>query len=427
MSVLKKCIAMGIMLLSPLVCVGLLVGQSQQCPSCPVYNENSQQCFTTIQAAINAASPGDTISLCPMTFNENITIGKALTLKGYHMFSTYIQGNCTTDIIKITASNVKIKDLCVSGCGDNGVIYNGIWINTANNIIENTSILECYRGIQINGANNIIRGNLICTTWDYYEAIAVLGDQNKIYRNNIIRGNTIPRIGLAIQIVGGQENDIYSNSIANHEYAFYSYVGTSNDISSNTIENNDYGIYLDSSSSNSIIANDISNNREGLYLFCGSNNNLIHRNNFIHNGDHHAYIDNRLTQCTGNVWNDPGPCVGNYWELHDCVDSNGDNICDNAYPIPSSNGANDQDSCPLEYQWQTVCGNADGDINGTITLADIYYLICYVYQNCGNPTKPKPLCAGDVNGDGTISYADISILIDYIYYGGPVPSACPCN
>jgi parallel beta-helix repeat protein len=416
---------MGIILLSPLVCVDFLVGQ-QQCPSCPVYNVNSQQCFTTIQAAINAASPGNTISLCPMTFNENITINKALTLKGAGSYSTYIQGSCTTDIIKITAPNVKIRDLCVYGCGNNGLIYNGIWIDTANNLIEDTLIIECYRGIQINGSNNIIRRNFICTTWDYYEGIAVLGNQNKIYLNNIVRANTVPRTGLAIQIVASQENDIYSNYIANHEYGFYTYAGTLNDISSNTIENNDYGISLDDSSSNSIIANNIADNQEGLYLVCGSNNNVIHRNNFTQNVVHHAYLDNQLIACTGNVWNDSGPCVGNYWDSHNCVDGNGDNLCDNAYTIPSSNGANDQDTCPLEYQWQTVCGNADGDINGTINMTDVNYLICYIFQNCGTPAKPKPLCAGDVNGDGTLSISDAVFLVNYINNGTPVPTACPC-
>ena len=39
-------------------------------------------CFTTIQAAINAASPGDTINVAAATYAEQIDINKALTLLG---------------------------------------------------------------------------------------------------------------------------------------------------------------------------------------------------------------------------------------------------------------------------------------------------------------------------------------------------------
>src|ERR1044072_7939317 len=39
-------------------------------------------CFTTIQAAINAAAPGDTIQVAAATYAEQIDVNKALTLLG---------------------------------------------------------------------------------------------------------------------------------------------------------------------------------------------------------------------------------------------------------------------------------------------------------------------------------------------------------
>jgi len=430
MSHFKKYIVLGIVLLFPLVGGGLLLGHTP-CQTTGEVTIDGKGTFNTIQAAINAAVPGETIELTTGTFCENIIIDKTITLQGAGMASTYIYGDCTTHVvwIKDTAPGVKIQELHVNVWGDTGSNYDGILIDSDNNVIENTIISECHRGIFIRSSGNTVRYNTICTIYDAsFEGILIGETNNKIHDNVILRSEYPSGINTkGILLLSAEDCDIYHNHISNLEFGIYFAGGENNEISSNTIENNKKGFYLEASCGNRFIANTIKDSEEeGIYLKTGSNNNVFHWNNFITNGSHHAYIDNTVASypCVGNEWYDVNTSLGNYWDNHTCVDNNADGICDNAYTIPSSNGAGDQDLYPLAPPWVTVCGNVDGSPDGQINQADIDHLARYVFAKY---LPPVPLCAGDVNGDGDIDITDITILINYVHHGGPAPTGCPCN
>jgi len=62
-----------------------------------------------------------------------------------------------------------------------------------------------------------------------------------------------------------------------------------------------------------------------------------------------------------------------------------------------------------------------GDVNesGSITSADVVYLVAYIFR--GGP-GPQPVWeAGDVNASGSVTSADIIYLINYIFRSGPPP------
>lgn len=66
-----------------------------------------------------------------------------------------------------------------------------------------------------------------------------------------------------------------------------------------------------------------------------------------------------------------------------------------------------------------VRGDANGD--GSLTVADIFYLINNLFA--GGP-PPGSTCSGDANGDGITNVADIFYVINNLFAGGPAPAGC---
>ncbi len=61
-------------------------------------------------------------------------------------------------------------------------------------------------------------------------------------------------------------------------------------------------------------------------------------------------------------------------------------------------------------------GDADGD--GMIDIADVIYLLNYLYKG---GSAPDPLERGDANEDGVVDLADAVYLINYLFRQGPPP------
>ncbi|MCJ7457388.1 MAG: hypothetical protein MUP17_00130 [candidate division Zixibacteria bacterium] len=73
-----------------------------------------------------------------------------------------------------------------------------------------------------------------------------------------------------------------------------------------------------------------------------------------------------------------------------------------------------------------IDNNRSGDANssGRTDVADIYYLVGYLFQH---GAEPHPLWRGNSNGDCKVDVADIVYLVNYLFKGGPAPYDCqPC-
>ncbi len=80
------------------------------------------------------------------------------------------------------------------------------------------------------------------------------------------------------------------------------------------------------------------------------------------------------------------------------------------------------------YQYNPQVFDPNGD--GTITSADIFYLVNYLFMNGPAPSGPGGVLSGDANGDGVVSSANIFYLVNYLFLGGQkpnIPSALPGN
>ncbi|MCK4461227.1 MAG: hypothetical protein KAW46_05455, partial [candidate division Zixibacteria bacterium] len=67
-------------------------------------------------------------------------------------------------------------------------------------------------------------------------------------------------------------------------------------------------------------------------------------------------------------------------------------------------------------------GNVDNDPSGEVNIADLVYLVEYMFVD-----GPEPPCMreADVIEDWSIDIADLVFLVDYMFNGGPEAPPCP--
>lgn len=263
--------------------------------------------YTSIQAALDAGTHGDTVFVYNGTYFEHVRITKRLSLIGERKETTKIVSNGTAEVIQveddwvnITGFTIENRDnymsirlsgsenanLTSNAFGSKGVYISGTkmkYWNTHN--IDDTNTVNgkpvyywknVTGGTVPSGAGQVILAN--CT------GVSVK-DQNisGVYTGILLgfsSGNRISNVTISESRVGvdlrNSHGNIFENSLLiENRIGFASSKSDASLIANNSISESLYGIWIWESKKNTIFNNTIFNNSHGAYIFYSDNNTVV--------------------------------------------------------------------------------------------------------------------------------------------------------
>jgi nitrous oxidase accessory protein NosD len=184
--------------------------------------------FATIQAAVDAASAGDTVVVCAGTYHEDVLVPKALTLKGNdgaiieavatstQMCQFIVGGPPVTApclaAVTITASNVQISGFTVRDSQGEGILATGSLISGS---ISHISVTDNVVTANDTGGPTSAYPQCQGPEPDCGEGVHFMGVAHSVIRHNKIVGNS-GGVLLTDEVGPTHDNLVSHNLIANN-------------------------------------------------------------------------------------------------------------------------------------------------------------------------------------------------------------------
>jgi len=336
--------------------------------------------YPTIQAAVTAASPGDTILVCPGTYTEQVTIpaGKNnLTLRSKTPLGAIIKAPAVMvtpkAIVRVNgASNVKILAFKITGPGGFGCdsLEYGVRVdNGGSALIRDNYITEirdnpfsgCQNGVAIQVGRalegQVGSATIVDNRIDKYQkngiTISNTGSQAFISENSVKgAGPTAVNAQNGIQVSSGAQAIVEENEVSDNIYTPQTFSATgillfeagATRVEDNKATRNDENIYAFHTAGPVITGNRVSDGPfDGIALTDGTTGAVVSHNSARHNDFDGIFIDasstnNHITdnKLHGNGLFDAedqsvgtGSCgTANTWEHNKChTDNKGGCLC----------------------------------------------------------------------------------------------------
>jgi nitrous oxidase accessory protein len=331
--------------------------------------------YTTIEAALTAAKPGDVIEVHGGTYTAPLIVDKSVSLIGVNQ--PVIDGQGKGSLVLINAPQVVFSGFIVRSSGqsltheDTGIVIQGadvvvsdnvledmmfgIYFANAphgvarNNIIHGKPLEESMRGdgIRVWYSNDVqLIGNEITSGRDtliwYADNITIrdnhihhnryglhfMYNENAVVENNIIEDNSV---GAYMMYSAGlvMTGNRYSNNRGASGYGIALKDMDHAQVIGNAFIGNVAAIYLDNSPSlydeyNTFNRNFIAYNDVGLIGLPSVQRNIFQNNTFLENYQQ-VSVQGR-GDLLGNIWSQDG--IGNYWSNYVGYDQDGDGVGD---------------------------------------------------------------------------------------------------
>jgi parallel beta-helix repeat protein len=293
--------------------------------------------YKTIQEAIDAANPGDTIFVYAGTYPEHVIVNKTVTLKGEDEKKVIVTGGGTGKVFSVTANGVSIFHFTIRDgkyavhayMTDRLVMeYNIVtnyttglyfykttdsWV-THNDISYGEYGIEAYYVYDDAFRYNDISYNTKYGAKGYDVQLKNCFNWNRFYKNKVgywydpdvpldtleFDGNILEDNEIGIKVNGSSTINLTNNTLINNDIGIY-VLEASPLIMSNTLTGNRIGIYCEDSSS-LIFDNVITGSDRGIY--CEDASPVIRENDIADSSEHDLYLDGSTVRVEDSEFED---------------------------------------------------------------------------------------------------------------------------